>query len=207
MNNLSQVWQKHGESVASDHGMWEFTARPLLRAARICWDKHAEAARSVNEGNLGNEVVEDLRLGGPAHMLAGMGLEATLKAIILRTQPELVATGSRTFYSHNLRAIAVMVPGVSWTEEELETLSKLGEFVEWSGRYPVPRWDNPKGKAKYDCPATVVDGQEVIKASDVPGSFGPTLWERVASLIEKVCTAYDRPKDRAMDEALDLTSD
>ncbi len=164
----SVAWRKNGELVASDHGTWEFTARPLLRAAKLCWEQHQAAAEAVREGNLEKAIIGDLLLGRVAHLLAAMGIEAMLKALALIGKPGLVVAGGSGFYTHNLRTIAGSLPDVTWSTEELDSLGKLGTFIEWAGRYPIPRWDTEKSRAKYDVPATIVDDQEVINATDIP---------------------------------------
>lgn len=79
-------------------------------------------------------------LGGRLVVLtnAALSIELLLKAII-------VAKGGIAPKTHELFGLA-RDAGVAFTNSQEATLELLGEFLKWSGRYPVPNnekaWDN-----------------------------------------------------------------
>ena len=62
---------------------------------------------------------------------AALSIELLLKAII-------VARDGTTAMNHELQGLARNA-GIAFTKDQEATLEFLGEFLKWSGRYPVPK--------------------------------------------------------------------
>ncbi|HET6325753.1 MAG TPA: hypothetical protein VFG04_13830 [Planctomycetaceae bacterium] len=84
-------------------------------------------------------------------MLLGMAIESLLKAAIvlhhgsqLKREPNRAVNLERSFLIHDLDALAKRIETQDFTlsKDELELLNRLTSFIEWCGRYPVPRGDN-----------------------------------------------------------------
>jgi hypothetical protein len=81
-------------------------------------------------------------------MLLGMAIESLLKAAIvlfhgsqLKRASNQAVNLDRSFLTHELDTLAKRIESqdLPISEEELELLNRLTSFVEWCGRYPVPR--------------------------------------------------------------------
>lgn len=192
-NNGSDFWRRQGDRFASDHGQWDFQARSLLDGATACRERYAVAARSLRAGS--DEFIPDLALTVPASFLAAIAVELFLKAIALKGRPDLATTGTKPFYTHSLCEIAIKLTEVPFSESELEQLERLAATIEWSGRYPIPRWDNEWSRNKYDVHTRVADGKIMIDAQKIPGLVSDESWTATMLLIDKLRRFYsEQPK-------------
>jgi hypothetical protein len=199
--NISDSWRRQGDRLAADPGQWKFHASLILGGAEACWERYNAAATLIRsqESEAAFEAHgqpdADLLLLIPAHLLAAIGVELLLKALALKHRPDLATTGERPFYTHNLRNIAHAFVGMQFAVEELTLLDKLGTIIEWSGRYPTPRWDAEKHRMKYDVPVQVVEGQTMINAEDIPGGISDDSWRATVELIGRLQSAVEQFDD------------
>jgi hypothetical protein len=188
--SYSKTWRSQGDLFARDHGQWEFSARPLLRAAELCWAKYLKARVRALKRDFRDEVVADIALAQVAHYLAAMGLESLLKAIALLKSPDLATSGQQLFYTHDLLQIAKTLAGLKLDRNESLLLRRLATLIDWAGRYPVPRWDSEKKQRKYDVRSRSVDGNETIDASQLPSNVSPETWKAIQKLVGKLYFSY-----------------
>jgi hypothetical protein len=184
--SMSEVWRRHGESIAGDPGQWEFQSRQLIRGAMLCMEAHRRAANAAACGDLSGEVAADLAVRNVAGFLAAQGIEVLLKAIALKHNSNLVHERGSAFYSHNI-AVLCRLSGLAVNSDEVLLANKLTSLIEWAGRYPVPRWNKEETRAKYDLPSTSEDGHEVIDATLMPWSFD---WSAVEVLIARLRASF-----------------
>ena len=111
-------------------------------------ERLVHAFEAVAEATVDGSLHLDMR--DQALMLAGMGIEVLLKAIIVNplearnivsasTSPpsDLAKTLWRAFYSHDLVNLAKEAR-VALTEEQANTAAALSQYIYWRGRYVLP---------------------------------------------------------------------
>lgn len=102
-------------------------------------------------------------------MLLAMSFEALLKGIITRARikENVEPVLERQHFVHDLRALAQTpeCDNLGFTEAELDALGWLSPFIEWGGRYPMPRR-----------PSQMEVGFGI---SDAEYELQKSLWERV----------------------------
>jgi hypothetical protein len=121
------------ERVGNFPRAWQMCADQLLLASRIL-QKEAAADESVS--SLSTQVAP------VGLMLRGMAVECLLKALWIKNGNKLTVNGRflgipRTG-SHDLNQIAAEV-GVKRNALEVDVLRRLTHFIEYGGRYPVPK--------------------------------------------------------------------
>jgi len=79
-------------------------------------------------------------------LLAGLSLENLLKGICLTNNPALIENGAIKKWPgppHGLKELAVLA-GFTVSDSEKALLKRLGDCINWYGRYPVPmKYDRP----------------------------------------------------------------
>ena len=153
--------KEYFENLGSSPGVWLLQALELRDAAnRIEWIEHPIRQ---DESSLGLANV---------HMsLLALSVENLLKGI-LATQREVAKDGKllEKFSHHKLKRIAEALgqPVATFSEEELELLDLLKEYVEWAGRYPFPK---------------VADRLIVLEGSSMELEKTLILWDRLYQIL------------------------
>jgi hypothetical protein len=119
---------------------WQISADELLAASQVL----RERGESFDRGSLavGDPVPPSGRLGAVELMLRGMAVECLLKALWLEQGNALVDSGHYLGVpgagSHDLPQLA-SVAAFTLRVHEKDLLRRLSHFIEYGGRYPVPR--------------------------------------------------------------------
>lgn len=190
----SEFQRSQGERFATDHSQWEYHSRDIFAGALACWERHIVAHQNMLKKT---GPIQDLNLITPACFLVATGVEVLLKAIAIQSDSTLAVRGKHPFYTHKLHDIARKFLSINFSDEEYRLLERLSSLIEWAGRYPIPKWSDEKKRSHYDVPACVVDGQEVINARDVPGSFTHETWQGAWALMEKLQSIYAATRDKS----------
>ena len=111
----------------------------LLQALRL------RAAADRIDGEI-NPVRDDEPLVsflGEYHMLLGLAFENLLKGYIslVRLEAGISPPLPKECYVHSLEALAIRPEclGLTLTPEEIQALGRLSPYIEWAGRYPLPK--------------------------------------------------------------------
>lgn len=123
--NSANATKQH-QVVGNDPHAWRMVAHELLRAAQVL----------RQEGSATHD------FGAVSLMLCGMAIENLLKALWLKQGNQLSVAG--TFQkvpgagAHNLQQLA-SVTSFAVSAVEGDVLRRLSHFIEYGGRYPVPK--------------------------------------------------------------------
>jgi hypothetical protein len=85
---------------------------------------------------------EPLSFVGEYRLLMGLSFENLLKGIIVAQRLRRAATASfRDIYHHKLSKLVNEIDPVQFklSPDEVATLDKLTAYIEWRGRYPMPK--------------------------------------------------------------------
>jgi len=127
-------WMKNQsfQAAADSPGGWLLMALPLKVAAeRLDWLVHPVRQEE-----------RCLSLMPVYRMMMGMSLENLLKGILAEQGlPVLDKKGrlSKDYGTHNLATLAGKVTALTFTNEELQVLAALSEYIKWAGKFPLPR--------------------------------------------------------------------
>ena len=133
-------WREQFEWKADAPGSWVLQARRLKRAADTVFNAHSSDLQRLQAG-ADPLHLEHLESSGPASLLYGLALENLLKALVIES------TGSRIVKwkllpwrgtGHGLVELA-REANVPLIEVEIDLMSRLTCYVEWAGRYPIPK--------------------------------------------------------------------
>lgn len=133
---IEPFWFDYWRGISATPRAWAKKGENLVRAFRLV------AAASV-EGDIHCDMRDQ------ALMLAGMGIEVMLKALIVAdaAKRELVVRKPTTkteqklqdtFYSHNLAKLAHRA-GLSLSKQQPRVAKVLSEHIYWRGRYVMPK--------------------------------------------------------------------
>lgn len=115
---------------------WRLCAGDLLAAAAVLRAHRV----STDSGSSGS--TDAWRLHPAELMLAGMAIECLLKALWVKQGHELAKDGEYVRVSgagaHDLVQLADVLQ-LTLTDLERDVLRRLSHFIEYSGRYPVPK--------------------------------------------------------------------
>lgn len=112
---------------------------------------------------------DEFRLASPFLLLCGLALENLLKALIVKQmfgrqdgQPDTDAPTVLPQYlkTHNLCELADRA-SFSTSDRERRTLTRLTHYVEWAGRYPIPRRRQPEPK-RFIGEGDLADVEELV---------------------------------------------
>jgi hypothetical protein len=143
------------EIVARSEPIWLAHIQPLIRSADSLWQRAETAAqivRSIQEtdeqypltaaASYEGEALEAMRdqgLGRVALLLLGFAIEGLAKTLIVRKAGDATVVDGRFQHTgHDLLALLAEA-GVDTTSEERPHLLVVRDYLEWLGRYPVPR--------------------------------------------------------------------
>jgi len=131
--------------VARDPAWWLFRAQDLSQAATVLFEAFiADRQRFIdlNEPGLGvdKKEVPNLSIAPVAMLLFGLAVENVLKAMIVKNDPTIVGDeklGRWGARDHDLVKLAERA-GLQLEPADRDLLARLGLFLLWRGRYPVP---------------------------------------------------------------------
>ncbi|MDB5815978.1 MAG: hypothetical protein JWM03_889 [Rhodocyclales bacterium] len=113
-------------------GSWLLQALSLRAAA----DRIDEKSSPVRDEPLVSFLAE-------YHLLLGLAFENLLKGYIalVRLESGLTTSLPKDCYVHRLETLAVRseCSTLQLTAEEIGTLARLSPYIEWAGRYPLPK--------------------------------------------------------------------
>jgi hypothetical protein len=133
----SQVWRAQGDHIAFDPGQWEFQSRLQYQAAVRLRQVFTDSGNPPTAEAIACLVVAQFNLS--------LAVELVAKAYYLQAklgQPEEI-------YTH---VVSAFVPPQLVNKEQGELLAFAAQCVEWSGRYPTPKWTKESSREKYDLP-------------------------------------------------------
>lgn len=128
------------EGVGNLPRAWELVAQDLLAAAQLLSERHD----SFDRESLGQDdpVPPEGRVKPVELMLRGMAVECMLKALWVKRGHAIVQDGKylgvHNAGQHDLPQLASAAGFVS-DAVEMDLLRRLSHFVQYGGRYPVPR--------------------------------------------------------------------
>jgi len=115
---------------------WELSAITLRYGAEVLY-RQVRADLAVNFMHRRRKALRP-SLYGTCLMLFGLVIEDLAKGAIVHRGTPLDATGRVAFRDHKLVNL-VRRAGLHPSEEDLSCLKDLQGYVEWAGRYPIPR--------------------------------------------------------------------
>ncbi len=127
------IWDEQHLLLAKDPIAWVHKADQLIAAFEHL---ATETMRRIEAQDTGPE------FSGVALMLAGFAIENLMKGLLIQKQSPVNEKGRFELDTHDLLKLAKDV-GLLLTEDEHRFLEKLGEFLMWTGRYPVPLTSEP----------------------------------------------------------------
>jgi hypothetical protein len=134
----------------SNAPLWFTKGGDLLTSARALWEK-IEPATRVSTIDEAARFRDEFRLISPFLLLCGLAIENFLKAIIVkrefgrqdgRPDPNAPTTLPNHLNTHDLCALAQRAL-LEVSAHEQRILLRLTHYVEWAGRYPIPRKRRP----------------------------------------------------------------
>ena len=148
----ADYWLDTARRTAKNPGGWLYVAEMLKDGADKLLDAHLRATEEWQQAfaeshpdELASTLAE-LQLGPfltPIYlMLCGLSLENLGKGIAIARDPALVepdASGKVVSWGHLSRALLTN-HAIGFDEQEGELIDRLAMFVQWAGRYPVPRF-------------------------------------------------------------------
>jgi hypothetical protein len=146
-------WLEQAEATAKNPGGWLASAEALMRSADLLqaesdqeWLRLTLAWDKSEWPDLAEELadVQAAPFLWPVYLrLAGLALENLAKGIAVARDPSLVAPDSKgrliRKWGH-INAALFSKLGIELGAEETALVERLGVYVEWAGRYPVPRF-------------------------------------------------------------------
>ena len=153
MDRDRDYWIEQAEATAQNPGGWLATAEALKRSADLVFAEsdqewlRAYLAWEKSEWPDLAETLADVQAAPflwPVYLqLAGLALENLAKGIAVARDPSLVAPDSKgrlvRKWGH-INAALFSKLGIELDAEEAALVERLGVYVEWAGRYPVPRF-------------------------------------------------------------------
>jgi hypothetical protein len=131
--------KKQFDLGAESAGAWALSARRLKRGGDLLFDAYAADLDAMGSGVSPLELA-NLEVVGPATLLFGLAIENILKAIIIDRDPQPVNDGKLRGWpaAHDLLRLADFA-AIEFDDRQKDLVRRIGAFVEWAGRYPVPK--------------------------------------------------------------------
>lgn len=122
---------------------WLLSAQRLKRSGNLVFDAYADDLEKLIKGVSHDELqnLHNLEIIGCAMLLYGLSLENVAKGLIVKAEPPAVVNGKLRKWSgsgHNQREL-LKEAGVTLSPQEEDLVTRLTDFVEWAGRYPIPK--------------------------------------------------------------------
>jgi hypothetical protein len=169
----SSLWRSTGDYAAFDNGQWEFQSRLYLNAARRLRTDYASLVEPSPFEAVACLVVGQFNMS--------LALELVCKSLYLKLavgKPEAV-------YTHQ---VAKLLPPGLLSKDQGELLDFAAQCVEWSGRYPTPKWVGEWNKEKYDVLEN--GGPTLFDANDIPNHASLSKIDDMNMLYEHIHQAW-----------------
>ena len=137
---INDFLQEQFNLRAESPSVWVLSARRLKRGGDIICDAYEIDLRAMERGSSPLEL-DNLETVGVATLLYGLSIENLIKAIIIHKDPNSIKNGKLREWpgtGHNLINLAKEA-GIVFNKEQFDFLNRLVAFVEWAGKYPVPK--------------------------------------------------------------------
>jgi hypothetical protein len=152
MTEFDEYWRKAGAGAAKNPSAWLSSADSLHRAAQLLWTQSLEDLEALRH-RLGNiqsslEVAELLpppNTVAPGLMLSGLAIENLLKGLAVARDADLrsrIAVTKHLLPPELTSHLSVKLASLALVElspAERTLLERLATFIDWGGRYPVPK--------------------------------------------------------------------
>ena len=122
---------------------WLLAAQRLKRSGDLVFDAYADDLEKLVKGVSHDELqnLHNLEIVGCAMLLYGLSIENVAKGLIAKANPPAVVNGKLRKWSgsgHNQKEL-LKEAGVTLSPQEEDLVTRLTAFVEWAGRYPIPK--------------------------------------------------------------------
>jgi hypothetical protein len=128
------------EATGNQWAAWALVAHNLLAASRLL--KSHRDRFDASRLKVGDDIPDEGVVLAPELMLRGMTVEALLKCVWAKRGKRLVDHGSYIGVpgtgSYNLVQLADAL-SLLLSDEERHLMSRLSRYVEYAGRYPIPK--------------------------------------------------------------------
>lgn len=135
----SEFWDEQFEIAAKSPAIWALEGRRLKRSGDLVFDAYARDLDAMTTDRSPLEL-ENLETVGAATLLYGLAFENILKATIVQREGVKIEGGKIVGWPahHQLTELANRAK-VALTAPQRDLLVRLTAFVEWGGRYPIPK--------------------------------------------------------------------
>ena len=135
-----EFYDEQFELRALTPALWALNARRLKRTADLIFNAYTSDCDKMVDGVSPSEL-QNLELAGSATLLYGLALENIIKAIIIDQDPNVVKDGKLRKWLGNGhdQILLIQMTSVSLDEQQKDLLRRMTAFVEWAGRYPIPK--------------------------------------------------------------------
>jgi hypothetical protein len=137
---ISEFLQEQFNIRAENPAIWALSARRLKHSGDLIFD-----AYEIDLQRMTNDVspleLNNLEVAGAATLLFGLATENLLKAIIIAKGPKTVEDGKLRDWPSNGHELILLAEkaNIMLNARQKDLLQRLVAFVEWAGRYPVPK--------------------------------------------------------------------
>jgi hypothetical protein len=158
-------WREQYYRQANNPRVWELKAAELEYAAEILWEKQKN-----DFPILLSQKSAPPALAGISLMLFGLAIELLAKSLFVSKQTPINAKNKISFSKHDLPTL-VSEAGCRLSTSDRHFLERLKQFVEWAGRYPVPKMFEPMQPSRWPNgsfgPAHTMSGNDILHARKI----------------------------------------
>lgn len=221
IDKTAEYWRKIGDEKIRRFNEWRYKAQLLHRASQVCLKAKQEAFeyKQAYPGEYDRRTCHhDIALEGPAQLLLGLAIENYLKAFHVKTDNTCV--DERWFYTHDLINLAAYKNSFKLSEQLRHALEQLTHIVNWSGRYPTPKWNSDKNRTEWDLYSRSeyttsllspnIKEDEVIEyffsADQIPGVLSREDEQALETFIDEIEREIEKLPDNTVYTSLDWLS-
>lgn len=135
----NKFWDDQFNLGGNEPVSWALEGNRLMHAAKLLFDLYLNDVKSMVNGSPAHKL-KNLEICKPATLLFGLAFENILKAHIINKHGSQIADGKLKNWpvnGHDLVGLAEHA-GVSIDSVKQDLLSRMGAYVKWTGRYPIP---------------------------------------------------------------------
>ncbi len=137
---ISDFLQEQFNVKAENPAIWADSARRLKHSADLIFDAYEIDLQKV-DNDVSPLELNNLEVAGAATLLFGLAIENLLKAIIITRETKTVEDGKLRDWPGNGHELILLAreANIMLDARQKDLLHRLVAFVEWAGRYPVPK--------------------------------------------------------------------
>lgn len=169
----STTWRAIGDYAAYSSGQWEFRSTLFLLSARRLREAYSAIGKSSPLESIAYLVTSQFNLA--------LAIELIAKAYYLKAN----SSSNEAIYTHE---VATLLPSNLLDSEQKELMTFAAQCVQWSGRYPTPKWDKEFQREKYDVPARNAD--QSFDPNDAPNRASLQIISKLDDLYVHIHTAF-----------------